>query len=129
MVDVRQHVGIKVKAARRRLGLTQAQLAEAVDKTLETISNIERGDSRTSIETLQLISERLKVPLAEIFRGPEKARLNDRRGVELEQKLELLLQSLPDQDTDLALDLIVVLAGRRRDRHRPRPTATPKQPG
>jgi transcriptional regulator with XRE-family HTH domain len=119
MVDVKQHVGIKVKAARRRLGLTQAQLAEAIDKTVETISNIERGHSLTSIETLQLLSERLKVPLAEFLEGLEKARSNDRRRVELEQKMGLLLQSLPDQDTELALDLIAVLARRRR-RRKPR---------
>ena len=87
MIDVKQHIGIKVKAARRRLGLTQARLAEAIDKTVETISNIERGHSLTSIETLQLLSERLKVPLAEFLEGLEKARSNDRRRVELEQKM------------------------------------------
>ena len=129
MIDVKQHVGIKVKARRQRLGLTQAQLAEAVDKTVETISNIERGDSLTSVETLQLISERLQVPLAEFFEGLEKARPNGRRRVELEQKMGLLLQSLPDQDAELALDLIKILVGRRSGRNRPGLLATPAQPG
>ncbi len=116
MIDVKQHVGIKVKAARQQLGLTQEQLAEAIDKTVETISNIERGHSLTSIETLQLISQRLKVPLAELFEGLEKARPNHRHRVELEQKVGLLLQSLPDQDVALAMDLVEVLA--RRGSHR-----------
>jgi transcriptional regulator with XRE-family HTH domain len=119
MVDVKQHIGIKIKAARRQLGLTQAQLAESVDKTVETISNIERGDSLTSIETLQLISEKLGLPLAEFFEGLEKARPRDRRRVELEQEVGLLLQSLPEQDIELAVDLIEVLGGRRRRRNRP----------
>ena len=124
MIDVKQHVGIKVKAARQKLGLTQEQLAEAIEKTVETISNIERGHSLTSIETLQLMSQRLKVPLAAFFEGLEKARPNHRRRVELEQKMRLLLESLPDQDAELALDLIEVLARRRGRRNKPRQSPT-----
>src|SRR5271169_6022902 len=108
MVDLKQHVGIKVKAARRRLGLTQEQLAKAIGKTVETISNIERGHSLTSIETLQLVSMRLKVPLAEFLEGLEKARPSDRRRAELEQKMGHLLQPLLDQDVELVIDLITV---------------------
>ena len=114
MIDVKQHVGLKVKAARQKLGLTQEQLAEAIDKTVETISNIERGHSLTSIETLQVISNQLKVPLAALFEGLEKGRLNHRRRAELDQKMELLLESLPDQDAELALELVEVLARHRR---------------
>lgn len=127
MIDVKQHVGIKVKAARQKLGLTQEQLAEAIEKTVETISNIERGHSLTSIETLQLISHRLKVPLAEFFEGLENARPNHRRRVELEQKMRLLVESLPDQDAELALNLIEVLARRRSHQNQsgPSPTAAP----
>ena len=124
MIDVKQHVGIKVKAARQQLGLTQEQLAEAIDKTVETISNIERGHSLTSIETLQLISQRLTVPLAEFFEGLEKARPNHRHRLELEQKVGLLLQSLPDQDVALAMDLIAVLARHRSHRIQPGPSPT-----
>jgi transcriptional regulator with XRE-family HTH domain len=117
MIDVKQHVGLRVKAARQRLGLTQEQLAESVDKTVETISNIERGHSLTSIETLQLISGKLDLPLAELFEGLERARPNHRRRVELEQQVGALLESLPDQDTKLAFDLIAVLARRRNHRN------------
>jgi transcriptional regulator with XRE-family HTH domain len=109
MVDVKQHVGIKVKAARRQLDLTQAQLAEAINKTVEIISYIERGDSLTSIETLQLIREHMKMPLAEFFEGLEKAQSRDRRRTELEQRLGFPLQSLPDQDVERRADLIAYL--------------------
>lgn len=117
MIDVKQHVGLKVKAARQKVGLTQEELAEAIDKTVETISNIERGHSLTSIETLQLISDRLGVPLAALFEGLEKGRLNHRRRAELDQKIELLLESLPDKDAELALELVEALARHRHHRN------------
>jgi len=117
MVDVRQHVGLKIKAARLRLKLTQRRLAEAVDKTIETISNIERGHSLTGVDTLELICRTLHMPLADLFEGFEKARPHCRRRVELEQQVGALLQSLPDQDVTLALDLIGTLAKRRNHRN------------
>ena len=119
MVDVRQHVGLKIRAARRRVGLTQRQLAEAVGKSVETISNIECGHCLAGVDTLELICGTLHMPLAGLFEGFEKARPHRRRRVELEQQVGALLQSLPDQDVTLALDLIGTLAKRRNHRNMP----------
>jgi transcriptional regulator with XRE-family HTH domain len=110
VVDLKKHVGLRVKAARQTLGLTQEDLAEAVGKAVETISHIERGHSLASVETLQYISKQLKVPLTDFFDGLDKARPAHRRRMELEQKLGRLLESMPDEDVELALAMIEVLA-------------------
>ncbi|MFK8036361.1 MAG: helix-turn-helix domain-containing protein [Hyphomicrobiales bacterium] len=60
-------IGKHVKAARKQRRLTQPQLAEKIDKTYETVSNIERGFTPPSIQTLADISVALAVPLKDFF--------------------------------------------------------------
>jgi transcriptional regulator with XRE-family HTH domain len=58
-MDLKSHIGIRVRSARRRSGLTQERLAEVVAKTVETISNIERGHTLTGLGTLERIAKAL----------------------------------------------------------------------
>ena len=59
--------GAKVKSLRKQAGLTQAQLAEQIDKTTDTVSNIERGFSMPRLSTAKAIADALKVEIAELF--------------------------------------------------------------
>lgn len=52
-------IGNRVKKAREKSGLTQEQFAEMIDKTPQFISDLERGISGISIETLKTICEKL----------------------------------------------------------------------
>ncbi len=47
--------------------LTQAQLAEMIDTTVETISRLERGVSIPSLRTLVKISRALHIPIKELL--------------------------------------------------------------
>lgn len=49
--DLKQRFGRRVQALREAAGLTQDELAERIDRTPDTIGNIERGVNSTRIET------------------------------------------------------------------------------
>lgn len=52
-------IGNRVKRAREKSGMTQEQFAEFINKTPQFISDLERGVSGISIETLRTICEKL----------------------------------------------------------------------
>lgn len=56
-----------VRHHRERVGLTQAELAERTERSMETISRIERGAVAPSFETLSEFSAVLDVPVREFF--------------------------------------------------------------
>jgi transcriptional regulator with XRE-family HTH domain len=57
-------VGLRLKRAREASGLTQSQLAERIDRTKESVSNIERGLSLPGLDTLQAICDLTGIPLS-----------------------------------------------------------------
>ena len=67
MATLRRQVGAMVRHHRERAGLTQGEVAEKINKALETISSIERGKSAPSFETLSDLSEALGVSVREFF--------------------------------------------------------------
>lgn len=64
----------RVAAARRRAGLTQAELAEASGVTDETISRIERGRYEPAVSTLFRLAEALDVSLDQLAREHDRER-------------------------------------------------------
>jgi transcriptional regulator with XRE-family HTH domain len=54
--------------------MTQERFAEALDISVDFLSLIERGTNAPSFETLEKISRRLKVPVAELFIFDPKSR-------------------------------------------------------
>lgn len=64
--------GRNVRTLRKDRGLSQERLAELIQKSVDTVSNIERGFSSTRIKTAEDIAEALGVPLKELFAvGPD----------------------------------------------------------
>lgn len=80
---------------RRRRGLTQEALAEAIGKSVDTISNIERGVGSPRVETALDIANTLGVTLAELFDVEERA---DDRGREHRKAIEKIVALVGDQD-------------------------------
>jgi transcriptional regulator with XRE-family HTH domain len=95
--DLKSIIGARVRAARNSAGLTQARLAEAIDRTVEAVSNIERGRSLPPLDLLQRIGVETGCALASLVdipaddsATPERAALEMRllsagRGLPLEQ--------------------------------------------
>lgn len=59
--------GLKIRAARVKKGMTLAQLAEKVGKTVPYLSDIERGNRRGTYATLEMIARVLDLPVEEIW--------------------------------------------------------------
>ena len=60
-------VGAKITEIRLERQFTQAELAESIGITVESISRLERGVSFPSLKTVEKISNALKVPIKEFF--------------------------------------------------------------
>ena len=67
--DLKSHIGARVKQARKAKKLTQAEVADRLGKAVETISNIERGASWTSLEMLENLSQLLGGRVEGFFGG------------------------------------------------------------
>ncbi len=65
--ELKRLFGLRVQSLRRRTGMSQQQLADAIGKSLDTVSNVERGISSTRIETMDKMANVLGVSLAELF--------------------------------------------------------------
>ncbi|MES9950565.1 MAG: helix-turn-helix transcriptional regulator [Candidatus Thiodiazotropha sp.] len=59
--------GKRLQQLRSECGITQEQLANAVDLTVESISNIERGVYGPKFDTLEKIAVALQVPVKKLF--------------------------------------------------------------
>lgn len=59
--ELNLQIGNQIRKARERSGLTQEQFAEAIDKSPQFISDLERGLSGISLETLKKICETFQV--------------------------------------------------------------------
>ena len=62
-MNTTESLGKMIRAHRRARGLTQAELAEKSGRSIDAISQIERGLNVPSVETLVAVAEALDVPL------------------------------------------------------------------
>ena len=67
MENIKQKLGKNIRYYRKQKKMTQFTLAEKVDKSEETISNIERGIPATSIDLLEQIAAVLGVNIHELI--------------------------------------------------------------
>jgi transcriptional regulator with XRE-family HTH domain len=83
-------IGHEVRAFRKQLGITGADLASATGLSLGMLSKIENGNISPSLTTLQSLSRALGVPLTAFFRRFEEPRnavfVKAGEGVELERR-------------------------------------------
>ncbi len=68
-VDV--HVGQRVRARRKMLGLSQTQLGKELGVTFQQVQKYERGTNRIGSSRLFRLSSALDVPVAYFFEGAE----------------------------------------------------------
>jgi transcriptional regulator with XRE-family HTH domain len=113
MMNLKQHIGLRVKSARREKGLTQEDLADRIGKAVATLSNIERGEALTGLETLSLIAQATGKPIVFFFEGIEDTRSVSRKRLEAEDELRLQARALRDDDLALAVELVKTLARKR----------------
>ena len=97
-------IGSRLKAERRKVGLTQEGLSEIVNVTPHYIYEIERGMKAMSVETLMNLSEALELSVDYILYGIQRRNLgkiyvrldemSDERRLRAEDAFEKLLPYL-----------------------------------
>ena len=100
--DLKLHIAASVRAARKGADLTQEELAEKINRTPESLSNIERGQAVPSIETLILLSEETDLSLPDLF--DQFGNSSGRSKVEhrLEQEIIQIIRSFDEEKLRLA---------------------------
>lgn len=93
---VGKSIGRRIKIARVKAGLTQEQLAAQADRTPETISNLERGATLPSLESLLKLCRLLSVPVSEILDEPGTGPRRSSSRLELETRLTVAAARLSD---------------------------------
>lgn len=102
MIDKR--IGKRFKESRERLGLTQQELAEKLNVTVNYISTIERGASFPRCEKLILLLNGLETSADSIFCDVLKHSTNYKSSV-LSEKLA----SLPVDEQKRILDIVEIM--------------------
>ena len=67
MADLRSQVGRLVRHHRERCGLTQAELAERIERSVQLIARIEGGRAAPSFETLDALAVAFAIPVRDLF--------------------------------------------------------------
>ena len=72
-------VGLCIRKARKKSKMTQEQLADAVELTRTSITNIERGRQRLPLHTLAAIATSLQVEITELLPEEQQPELETLR--------------------------------------------------
>lgn len=104
-------LGHRIRELREHARLTQANLAQLTLKSVETISNFERGKTIPSVRTLATLARHMDCEVADFFKtgGPKRADM-DPTAAALGSKLKLL----DTKDRALLLGIAELLAARGR---------------
>jgi transcriptional regulator with XRE-family HTH domain len=110
-ITLKQAVGQNVRTARLVCGLTQEELAERINRSTETVSNIERGKNPPSLETLRDMATALNVSLDGLVTGTGRpisvARLRN------EAAAIRTLYAFNDAELEAACRMLEAFAGRK----------------
>ena len=109
---LKRHLGAVVRVARKRAGLSQDDLAGAIRRTPETISNIERGVHLPTIETVADLARVLEVPLPEFFPDVRSRKAPSAERARLEAELRETARSLSDRDLAIAVAQLKAFANK-----------------
>ena len=108
--DLKHFIAGQVRSRRKAQGMRQAQLAEAIGKTSEAISNIERAKSLPALDTLMAIAEALGVPLREFFPEGGVTETKSANRMRLEAEVTAILRGLSDERAKIALAQLRAMA-------------------
>ena len=94
--------GQRIRNARKKLGLTQSELAKRLEVPFQSISQWERDIRNPKIETLQRIADALKIPISTFLTSDEAEEVEAiidtiRPREDDETKLELYRQGLAEE--------------------------------
>lgn len=110
-MKLQNRVALRIRTNRKRRGFTQDKLAERIDRTGDAVSQLERGKSLPSFETLERLADALDVPIRDFF--------DIRRADESTQRIKLMTAlldmagTLSEKDLQMAVNLLTVVIDSR----------------
>jgi CheY-like chemotaxis protein/DNA-binding XRE family transcriptional regulator len=104
-IDVKKTFGSSVKTWRKRLGISQEELAERADLHRTYVSDVERGARNLSLESITRVARALRISVADLFpaelpNGKVGAAKSNGHGKDL---VEVLLVEDNGDDVDLTM--------------------------
>ena len=84
-------IGLRIQFLRQQKDLTQEDLANAINKTVDTISNIERGVGFARLDTLMNIASTLEAELSDLFDFPILNKTSKKKAKQIKKISELLI--------------------------------------
>ena len=93
--------------------MTQAQLASAIGKSVETVSNFERGKTIPGVLTLDQVAEKLGCPIGALFEDVEGRREPPKLSKHA-ARVANAVDVLPEEDLEVLASIVRVFEGRRR---------------
>lgn len=111
MADIKKKFGVRLFQLRNKADITQAQLAEKANLSIDSISRLERGDRAPSLESLEAIASALGVDPIELlnFKGKELAALAEGPSELLE--LWKLLRNKKQEQVKKVYEITKILIG------------------
>ncbi len=101
--NLTQLLGKNIQQRRKRLGLTQEELAERVRIGQQSLSRMEQGHIAPKTERLQLFADTLGCTVADLFRSEKE------QEKELSTKIASALRGLEKNRREMAVDHICSL--------------------
>lgn len=101
MADTNKLLGKRIRALRKKDGLSQEQLAEKVNMSSKYLGEIERGQVNFSIDIAERISNALDIELTDLFDYQHEL---DRKT--LMKKINSLIQDASDENLQLIFRII-----------------------
>lgn len=98
--ELAEIIGENISGRRRKLGLTQAQLAEKLDIGQDALSRMENGAISPKIARLRDIAAALQCSVADLFREPDEGA--DERAAAIAE----LLRQLPPESQESVLRIV-----------------------
>jgi transcriptional regulator with XRE-family HTH domain len=103
--DIKNRVSAAVRSARTKIGLSQAELAEKVDVSMEAISHIERGASVPSLETFASLVTVLGLDVNKLMSKVVRRQPASIERARLDAEIEAFADTLTDRDVKRWLEL------------------------
>ena len=102
--DLRRAISEKVLAARTHAQLTQEQLSAMIERSVEAVSNIERGLSMPTVDTIDRIARAVSVPVTFFFEDFSHG-LEASPNAKIANALGLIVTRLTARDAGLLMTL------------------------
>ena len=104
-LELNQHLGKQLRSRRSALGLTQTQVARAINVTFQQIQKYEKGTNGVSSSRLLQLANFLKVPVKYFFEEFKDFQNLDSQ-TKIDNSLEVFVGKLTEVEKDKLLNIL-----------------------